>query len=60
MKSWSLSGTIYRRTKYTGVPGNMGIWTFKKFHQSPPSPQGGGYLSMADLVISHAMAKGSY
>lgn len=38
----------------------MGIWTSKKFHQSPPSPQGGGYLSMADLVISHAMAKGSY
>lgn len=36
----------------------MGIWTFKKIHQSPPSPQGGGYLSMADLVISHAMAKG--
>lgn len=33
----------------------MGIWTFNKLHQIC---QGGQYLSVTDLVISHAIANG--
>lgn len=36
----------------------MELLTFDKLHQSPQSPQESGYLSVADLVISHAMTNG--
>lgn len=40
------------------LPVTMELLTFDKLHQSPQSPQESGYLSVADLVISHAMTNG--
>lgn len=38
----------------------MKLQTFDKLDLTPYIPQEGGYLSVADFVISHAMANGTF